>query len=104
MAEANVKALDSAVLGGSKFLLDGPNASWSDVARIVKRNYPGSGSKITEDIPVESWPVDTTKVERVDDMEIARADSQGRNGSTVGIDRSSKLVKDCTRDIVWVSE
>lgn len=65
VAEAHVKALDSAVLGGSKFLLAGPKASWSDVARIVKRNYPGSGSKITEDIPGESWPVDTTEAERV---------------------------------------
>lgn len=65
VAEAHVKALDRAVPDGSKFLLAGPKASWSDIAAIVKRDYPESGTKITEGIPGESWPVDTTEAEEV---------------------------------------
>ncbi|GFF52327.1 putative uncharacterized oxidoreductase C513.07 [Aspergillus udagawae] len=65
VAEAHIKALDEKVPDGSKFLLAGKKASWSDVARIVKRDYPGIGAKITEDIPGESYPLDTTEAEKV---------------------------------------
>ncbi|KAF7117471.1 hypothetical protein CNMCM5793_006453 [Aspergillus hiratsukae] len=65
VAEAHIKALDETVPDGSKFLLGGKKASWSDVARIVKRDYPQIGAKITEDIPGESYPLDTTEAEKV---------------------------------------
>ncbi|PCH08596.1 NAD-dependent epimerase/dehydratase [Penicillium occitanis (nom. inval.)] len=65
VAEAHIKALNENVPDGSKFLLAGKKASWSDVARIVKRDYPGIGAKITEDISGESYPLDTTEAEKV---------------------------------------
>lgn len=65
VAEAHVKALNTAVPDGSKFLLAGPKASWRDVATIVKEIYPESRFGIKEDIAGESWPVDTTQAERV---------------------------------------
>jgi nucleoside-diphosphate-sugar epimerase len=65
VAEAHIKALDETVPDGSKFLLAGKKASWSDVARIVKRDYPGIGAKITEDISGEPYPLDTTEAEKV---------------------------------------
>lgn len=79
VAEAHVKALDGAVPDGSKFLLAVPKASWSDVARIVKRDYPESGSKIMEGIPGESWPVDTTEAERVLGMKWTSLDQMVRD-------------------------
>ncbi|XP_756121.2 putative 3-beta hydroxysteroid dehydrogenase/isomerase [Aspergillus fumigatus Af293] len=65
VAEAHIKALDETVPDGSKFLLAGKRASWSDVARIVKRDYPDIGAKITEDISGEPFPLDTTEAEKV---------------------------------------
>ncbi|GFF48699.1 putative uncharacterized oxidoreductase C513.07 [Aspergillus lentulus] len=65
VAEAHIKALDETVPDGSKFLLAGKKASWSDVARIVKRDYPQIGAKITEDISGDSYPLDTTEAEKV---------------------------------------
>lgn len=65
VAEAQIKALDDSVPDGSRFLLAGPKASWSDVARIVQRDYPSLGAKITESIPGTSFPVDTSEAEKV---------------------------------------
>ncbi|RHZ64929.1 putative 3-beta hydroxysteroid dehydrogenase/isomerase [Aspergillus thermomutatus] len=65
VAEAHIKALDELVPDGSKVLLAGQKASWSDVARIVKRDYPEIGAKITEDIPGQSYPLDTAEAEKV---------------------------------------
>ncbi|GAB1217538.1 hypothetical protein ATERTT37_006777 [Aspergillus terreus] len=65
VAEAHINALNEKVPDGSKFLLAGKKASWSDVARIVRRDYPGIGAKINEDISGESYPLDTTEAEEV---------------------------------------
>lgn len=65
IAEAHINALNEKVPDRSKFLLAGKKASWSDVARIVRRDYPGIGAKINEDISGESYPLDTTEAEEV---------------------------------------
>ncbi|EAW12150.1 putative 3-beta hydroxysteroid dehydrogenase/isomerase [Aspergillus clavatus NRRL 1] len=65
VAEAQIKALNDAVPDGSRFLLAGPKASWSDVARIVKRDYPSLGAKIAEGIPGASYALDTSEAEKV---------------------------------------
>ncbi|KAI9934571.1 hypothetical protein ASPWEDRAFT_43993 [Aspergillus wentii DTO 134E9] len=64
IADAHVKALDAKIPDGSKYLLTGEQASWKDVARIVKSKYPDAGAMITEDLQGESWATDTSRAER----------------------------------------
>ncbi|KAJ5296163.1 hypothetical protein PENANT_c021G10333 [Penicillium antarcticum] len=64
VAEAHVKVLDPKIPDGSKYLLAGPSETGPAITSIVKRLYPDSGAKITEDIQLASSPLDTTKAER----------------------------------------
>jgi nucleoside-diphosphate-sugar epimerase len=64
VAEAHVKALDSKIKDGSKYLLSGPQTTWKDVARLALKAYPNIGAKITEEVEgISSMPTDTTKAE-----------------------------------------
>jgi nucleoside-diphosphate-sugar epimerase len=63
VAEAHVKALGDNIPDGSSYLLAGKKATWKDVATIVKKEYPHLEFKISDEIPGESWPVNTTKAE-----------------------------------------
>ncbi|OGE55284.1 hypothetical protein PENARI_c004G04769 [Penicillium arizonense] len=63
VAEAHIKVLDPEIPDGSKYLLAGPMATGSEIASIVKKLYPDSGAKITEDIQLSPMPVDTAKAE-----------------------------------------
>ena len=64
VAEAHIKALDSKILDGSSFLLAGRESTWSEVARIVQKDYPGSGAGIVPHVGGEAQPIDSSKAER----------------------------------------
>ncbi|KAJ6119191.1 hypothetical protein N7523_003471 [Penicillium sp. IBT 18751x] len=64
VADAHVRALNPEIADGSKYLISGNKATWSDVAQIVKKHYPNLGAKITTDMEGSSWPTDTTKAEK----------------------------------------
>ena len=64
VAEAHVKALDTKIKDGSKYLLAAPQTTWKDVARIALKAYPNVGAKITEEVQdIPTSPTDTTKAE-----------------------------------------
>jgi nucleoside-diphosphate-sugar epimerase len=63
VAEAHIKVLDPNIQDGSKYLLAGPRTTGIEVSSIVKRLYPDSGAKITEDTQLSQMPVDTAKAE-----------------------------------------
>jgi nucleoside-diphosphate-sugar epimerase len=63
VAEGHVKALADNIPDRSSYLLAGKKAFWKDVAKIVKKEYPHLGFKISKEIAGESWPVNTTKAE-----------------------------------------
>lgn len=63
VADAHIKTLDPKIVDGSKYLLSGKKATWSEVAEIVQRSYPDAGAKITLDVEGESMPTDTSKAE-----------------------------------------
>ncbi|KAJ5718874.1 NAD-dependent epimerase/dehydratase [Penicillium malachiteum] len=54
VVDAHLMALDGKVLDGSKYLLAPNKATWKEVADIVHRDYPSSGSKITGDMKGEA--------------------------------------------------
>ncbi|RAK75338.1 putative 3-beta hydroxysteroid dehydrogenase/isomerase [Aspergillus fijiensis CBS 313.89] len=63
VAEAHIRALDSRIKNGAKYLLSGPPTTWKEVARIAHELYPNVGVKLTEGAEGASMPTDTTKAE-----------------------------------------
>lgn len=63
VAEAHIKVLDPKIPDGSRYLLSGKGTTWADVAKIVQRDYPAVGAKITASVQGKSSPTDTRKAE-----------------------------------------
>lgn len=63
VVEAHLKALNPKISDGSRYLLSGKGTTWADVAKIVHRDYPAAGAKITTDVEGESYPTDTRRAD-----------------------------------------
>ncbi len=63
VAEAHIRALNSKIVDGSKYLLAGKNSTGPEVARFVQQRYPDAGAVITEDAEGITSPTNTAKAE-----------------------------------------
>ncbi|KAH8690155.1 3-beta hydroxysteroid dehydrogenase/isomerase family protein [Talaromyces proteolyticus] len=65
VAKAHIKALDSTIPDGSKYLVAGKDTTWKEVAQLLKKNYPSNElfklSEATTGIPL---PANTSKAEK----------------------------------------
>ncbi|KAF3393938.1 hypothetical protein F1880_004899 [Penicillium rolfsii] len=64
VAEAHVKTLDPRIPNGAKYLLDGGQITWKDIAQIAHRDYPNVGAKISLEAEGVAPPMDTSKAEK----------------------------------------
>ncbi|KAK9336041.1 hypothetical protein V1521DRAFT_437939, partial [Lipomyces starkeyi] len=65
VAIAHVKALDSGIVDGSKYIVAGKDTTWTEIAQLLNKNYADSKLfKLTEDIPGNPLPTDTSKAEK----------------------------------------
>lgn len=64
VAEAHVKALNPNIPDGAKYLLAGTKTTWKEIARVVHRDYPNAGAKISPEAEGGTFPFDASKAEQ----------------------------------------
>lgn len=67
VAEAHLKALETAIRSGTEFILSAPPFRWEEAVDFVKLNYPSIDVKLQPPFP-PPWDVDTSTAERILDM------------------------------------